>query len=86
MERVLEYEKYRNLGLKNKERLVLNKSLEKGKMGNLVIVVGANNSGKSNVLDGLLAFDVVVLLAIQNNLRPSKCSLNVFAMCKYRLH
>lgn len=56
MERVLEYEKYRNLGLKNKERLVLNKSLEKGKMGNLVIVVGANNSGKSNVLDGLLAF------------------------------
>ena len=56
MERVLEYEKYRNLGLKNKERLVLNKSLEKGKMGNLVIVVGANNSGKSNVLDGLLTF------------------------------
>lgn len=56
MERVLEYEKYRNLGLKTKERLVLNKSLEKGKMGNLVIVVGANNSGKSNVLDGLLAF------------------------------
>lgn len=56
MERVLEFEKYRNLGLKNKERLVLNKSLEKGKMGNLVIVVGANNSGKSNVLDGLLSF------------------------------
>lgn len=56
MERVLEFEKYRNLGLKNRERIVLNKSLEKGKMGNLVIIVGANNSGKSNVLDGLLSF------------------------------
>ena len=57
MERALEFEKFRNIGFNNKnEKLVLNYSLEKGKMGNLVIVVGANNSGKSNVLDALTEF------------------------------
>ena len=56
MERVLEIEKFRNLGLERKERIVLNHSLKKGEMGNLVIVVGANNSGKSNVLDALAEF------------------------------
>lgn len=56
MERVLEIEKFRNLGLDKKEKLIINKSLEKGKMGDLVILIGANNSGKSNVLDALLAF------------------------------
>ena len=53
MERSLYYKKYRNIGLDQDERLVLNNTLEKGKMGNLIVVVGANNSGKSNVLDGL---------------------------------
>ena len=56
MERVLEIEKFRNLGIDKKEKLIINKSLEKGKMGDLVILIGANNSGKSNVLDALLAF------------------------------
>ena len=57
MERALEFEKFRNIGFNNKnEKLVLNYSLEKGKMGNLVIVVGTNNSGKSNVLDALTEF------------------------------
>ena len=57
MERALEFEKFRNMGFNNKnEKLVLNYSLEKGKMGNLIIVVGANNSGKSNVLDALTEF------------------------------
>ena len=56
MERMIQFENFRNLGFKQKEKLVLNYSLEKGKMGNLVIVVGANNSGKSNVLDGLAEF------------------------------
>ncbi len=56
MERILQIEKYRNLGFKQKERLVLNTSLEKGKMGNLIVMVGANNSGKSNVLDALISF------------------------------
>ena len=31
-------------------------SLEKGKIGNLVILVGANNSGKSNLLAALKSF------------------------------
>lgn len=56
MERILQIDKFRNLGFKQRERLVLNTSLEKGKMGNLIVMVGANNSGKSNVLDALLSF------------------------------
>lgn len=55
MERALYINKFRNIGLSgnNGERIVLNYSLEKGKIGNLVILVGPNNSGKSNVLDAL---------------------------------
>ena len=56
MERALYFDKFRNIGFEKSERLVLNHSLERGKMGNLVILVGANNSGKSNVLDGINAF------------------------------
>lgn len=56
MERAMYIKKYRNIGLKESEKIVLNHSLRKGEMGNLVIVVGANNSGKSNVLDALLSF------------------------------
>ena len=57
MERALYLSKFRNIGLNNDERIVLNNSLEKGKMGGLVILVGANNSGKSNVLDALRCYD-----------------------------
>ncbi len=57
MERALYIKKYRNIGLNESEKLVLNYSLRKGEMGNLVIVVGANNSGKSNVLEALLSFE-----------------------------
>lgn len=56
MERALFIEKYRNLGIEEPQRLVLNYSLKKGEMGNLVIVIGPNNSGKSNVLDALSTF------------------------------
>ena len=56
MERALYINKFRNIGLESSERLVLNHSLEKGKMGDLVILVGPNNSGKSNVLDALNVF------------------------------
>lgn len=56
MKRVLEIEKFRNIGLESKETFVLNNSMKKGEMGNLVILIGENNSGKSNVLDALLAF------------------------------
>ena len=56
MERALYISKFRNIGLDKSERLVLNHSLEKGKIGDLVILVGPNNSGKSNVLDALSVF------------------------------
>lgn len=56
MERSLYISKFRNIGLGEAQKFVLNNSLEKGKMGSLVIVIGANNSGKSNVLDALSAF------------------------------
>ena len=60
MERSLRIESYRNIGFKDekshRERLVLNNSLKKGELGDLVILIGANNSGKSNVLSALETF------------------------------
>ena len=53
MQRILKISKYRNIGLEEPETLVLNHSIEKGKIGELIILIGANNSGKSNVLDAL---------------------------------
>lgn len=50
MERIIKLSKFRNIGLKEEERFVLNTSLEKNKIGDLVILIGPNNSGKSNVL------------------------------------
>ncbi len=59
MERKLVINAFRNIGFKDEkpsnEGLIINHSLEKGKMGDLVILVGANNSGKSNVLDALIS-------------------------------
>lgn len=55
MKRSLKIEKYRNIGIEKEEEFILNHFMEKNKMGNLVIVIGENNSGKSNVLDALLA-------------------------------
>ena len=60
-ERVLKIEAFRNIGFNDKtpyaEKFILNHSIEKGKMGALVEIIGANNSGKSNVLQavGLMA-------------------------------
>ncbi len=56
MERALYITNYRNIGFGESARIVLNHSLERGKMGDLVVVIGANNSGKSNVLDAICAF------------------------------
>lgn len=56
MERIIKLSKFRNIGLKEEERFVLNTSLEKDKIGDLVILIGPNNSGKSNVLDALGEF------------------------------
>lgn len=56
MERYIKFDKFRNLGIDKKDVLMLNADFEPGKIGNLLILIGANNSGKSNVLDGILKF------------------------------
>lgn len=55
MQRVLTISKYRNIGLEKPETLIINHSIKKGEIGGLVILIGANNSGKSNVLDALMS-------------------------------
>ena len=60
MERALRIGSFRNIGFKDgkpsSERLVINNSLNKGELGDLIILIGANNSGKSNVLSALSEF------------------------------
>ena len=53
MERRLVIRKFRNIGFDSEQSLLLNSDFEKGHVGNLLVVIGANNSGKSNVLDAL---------------------------------
>jgi len=83
MEKALRFEAYRNIGFENEkpksERLVLSNSLNKGEIGDLVIVIGPNNAGKSNVLDGLVSYgasrlerrDVTDLFIDEDCKRPS---------------
>jgi len=58
--RKLEITNYRNLGIdydgKSGTDLILNRSLKKEELGDLVFLVGPNNSGKSNVLRAMLAY------------------------------
>ena len=55
MKRILKLSKYRNFGLEKDDTLLLNSfSSKKKNVGGLVILIGANNSGKSNILDSLL--------------------------------
>ncbi|PUB95070.1 ATP-binding protein [Helicobacter pylori] len=53
--RVLKLHQFRNLGRKSPAKLLLNSSFEKH--GELVILVGENNVGKSNVLEALKIFN-----------------------------
>ena len=53
MRRYLEISKYRNLGLDTPAKLDINNSLVIGKVGDLIILVGPNNAGKSNVLGAI---------------------------------
>ncbi len=53
--RVLKLHQFRNLGKKSPTELLLNSSFEKH--GELVILVGENNVGKSNVLEALTIFN-----------------------------
>ncbi|WRD33349.1 ATP-binding protein [Helicobacter pylori] len=55
--RVLKLHHFRNLGRKSPTELLLNSSFEKH--GELVILVGENNVGKSNVLEALTIFNDV---------------------------
>lgn len=54
--RVLKLHHFRNLGRKSPTELLLNSSFE-NKHGGLVILVGENNVGKSNVLEALIIFN-----------------------------
>lgn len=49
---------FRNIGLKGNtdNKIIINNSLEKGKMGGIIELIGANNSGKSNVLDAICEY------------------------------
>lgn len=53
--RVLKLHQFRNLGKKSPTELLLNSGFEKH--GELVILVGENNVGKSNILEALKAFN-----------------------------
>ena len=49
---------YRNIGLNGNtdNKIIINNSLEKGKLGGIIELIGANNSGKSNVLDSIIEY------------------------------
>ncbi|GAA8764744.1 hypothetical protein oki672_02460 [Helicobacter pylori] len=64
--RVLKLHQFRNLGKKSPTGLLLNSSFEKH--GELVILVGENNVGKSNLLEALKAFnDTDIKLCNEND-------------------
>jgi predicted ATP-dependent endonuclease of OLD family len=54
-ERKITFSNYRNLGIKSETSLILNNTTKKDQLGGLVILIGPNNSGKSNIIDGLLS-------------------------------
>ncbi len=65
--RVLKLHQFRNLGRKSPTELLLNSSFE-NKHGGLVVLVGENNVGKSNVLEALIIFnDADVKLCSEND-------------------
>ncbi len=51
--RYVRFENFRNIGLEEPQEILLNARYEKGRAGDLIVLIGANNSGKSNVLDGI---------------------------------
>lgn len=65
--RVLKLHHFRNLGRKSPAELLLNSSFDE-KHGGLVVLVGENNVGKSNVLEALTIFnDADVKLCSEND-------------------
>lgn len=64
--RNIEFENFRNLGIKDsKQENLSNKlqlgSIDKEHIGGLLALLGSNNDGKSNVLDGLASFSNAAL-------------------------
>lgn len=55
--RVLKLHPFRNLGRNSPAELLLNSSFGEIKHGGLVVLVGENNVGKSNVLEALKIFN-----------------------------
>lgn len=53
MDRRLRFSKFRNLGFDEPTSIILNRSLERNKIGDLIVVIGQNNAGKSNVIDAV---------------------------------
>lgn len=54
MERKIKISQFRNIGIDEPQSILLNSNYSKGRSGNLIVVIGGNNSGKSNVLDAIL--------------------------------
>lgn len=69
-QRFLKIKNFKNIGITKEEdqweRLYLNNSLDKDKIGELIILIGENNVGKSNILDA------IILLALLQNLKNLK--------------
>ena len=62
MERHFTFEAYRNIGFDSEgnpkeEQFIINTTLKRDFIGGLLVIIGANNSGKSNVLDAIMAFN-----------------------------
>ncbi len=79
--RVLKLHQFRNLGKNLPTELLLNSSFEKH--GGLVILVGENNVGKSNILEALKAFNDtdIKLCAVRSFLFPlTITTIQIFAL------
>ena len=53
MKRSIVLRNYRNFGLNSGEEYFINRSMNEGQWGDLVILIGPNNSGKSNILSAI---------------------------------
>ncbi|MDO5862161.1 MAG: AAA family ATPase [Thermoplasmata archaeon] len=52
-ERYVLISNYRSIGLEKPAKLVLNRSTQPGRMGDLVFLIGPNNAGKSSIIDAI---------------------------------
>lgn len=70
-QRFLKIKNFKNIGITKEEeqweRLYLNNSLDKDKIGELIILIGENNVGKSNILDAIN----IISLAAKSNVKKN---------------